>query len=110
MQLNYERCHFAFSFCALCSIIAFLLTVVVLLLPGVQAGVGGIIVSDHGARQADACVPAMEALPAVVRAAKGRVPVFVDSGIRTGGDVMRAIALGAKAVLLGRHILWCVAV
>jgi isopentenyl diphosphate isomerase/L-lactate dehydrogenase-like FMN-dependent dehydrogenase len=72
----------------------------------VKVGAAGVIVSDHGARQADNCVPALEALPSVVSAARGRLEVFVDSGIRTGGDVMRALALGANAVLLGRPILW----
>lgn len=69
-------------------------------------GVDGLIVSNHGGRQLDAAPSAIAALPAVVAAVDGRVPVFMDSGIRSGGDVARAIALGARAVFLGRPLLY----
>ena len=61
----------------------------------------GIIVSNHGGRQVDGAVAALAALPEVVAVA-GKMPVLFDSGIRTGADVVKALALGARAVLLGR--------
>jgi 4-hydroxymandelate oxidase len=69
-------------------------------------GAAGLIVSNHGGRQLDGAVSTAEALPEVVAAAEGRVPVLVDGGVRSGRDVLRALALGARAVLLGRPILW----
>jgi (S)-2-hydroxy-acid oxidase len=69
-------------------------------------GVSGIIVSNHGARQLDSVPATIEALPEVVDAVKGRCDVFLDGGVRTGGDVFKAMALGAKAVFIGRPILW----
>ena len=63
-----------------------------------DAGMDGIIVSNHGGRQVDGAVAALDALPGVVEAAGGRVPVLMDSGIRGGADVFRALALGARAV------------
>ncbi len=72
----------------------------------VAAGADGIVVSNHGGRQLDGCVPTAAALPEVVAAVAGRVPVLVDGGIRDGGDVLRALALGADAVLLGRPVGW----
>ncbi|GIV59905.1 MAG: oxidoreductase [Rhodothermaceae bacterium] len=65
-------------------------------------GVDGIIVSNHGGRQVDGAVAALDALPPVVEAVRGRVPVLFDSGIRRGADVVKALALGAQAVLVGR--------
>jgi len=70
------------------------------------SGVDGLIVSNHGGRQVDGAVAALDALPAVVRAVKGRVPVLFDSGIRRGTDAVKALALGARAVLLGRLYIW----
>jgi lactate 2-monooxygenase len=75
-----------------------------------EAGVDAIIVSNHGGRQVDGAVGALDALPAVVKEANGRVPVLFDSGIRRGSDVFKAVALGAKAVLLGRPYIWGLAV
>jgi lactate 2-monooxygenase len=67
-----------------------------------DAGMDGIIVSNHGGRQVDGAVAALDMLPQVAEAVAGRVPLLFDSGIRTGSDVIKAISLGAKAVLLGR--------
>ncbi len=69
-------------------------------------GVKGIIVSNHGGRQLDGVVPALDALPEVVDAVSGRCEVYMDGGIRRGTDVLKALALGAKAVLIGRPALW----
>jgi len=73
-------------------------------------GVDGIIVSNHGGRQVDGSIPALEALPYIVEVVEGRVPVLFDSGIRTGADAIKALALGADAVLLGRPIMWALAI
>jgi isopentenyl diphosphate isomerase/L-lactate dehydrogenase-like FMN-dependent dehydrogenase len=73
-------------------------------------GMDGLIVSNHGGRQVDGAVAAIDALPGVVRVVKGSVPVLFDSGIRRGADAFKALALGAKAVLLGRPYLWGLAV
>jgi lactate 2-monooxygenase len=67
-----------------------------------DAGVDGIVVSNHGGRQVDGAVAALDALPAVVDAVGDRMPVLLDSGVRTGADVVKAVALGAAAVLYGR--------
>ena len=69
-------------------------------------GVDGLIVSNHGGRQLDGAAALVEALPAVVEAVGGRVPVLVDGGIRRGADVVKALALGASAALIGRPQLW----
>jgi 4-hydroxymandelate oxidase len=69
-------------------------------------GVDGIVVSNHGGRQLDTTLPAIEALPDVVEAVAGRCEVYMDGGIRRGTDVLKALALGARAVLLGRPVLW----
>ncbi|MBT2211012.1 lactate 2-monooxygenase [Actinomadura sp. NEAU-AAG7] len=68
----------------------------------VEAGMDGVIVSNHGGRQVDGAVAALDALPAVVAAVGGRASVLFDSGVRTGADVVKALALGARAVLVGR--------
>jgi 4-hydroxymandelate oxidase len=72
----------------------------------VEAGVDAVIVSNHGGRQLDSAVATADALPEVVDAVAGRAPVLVDGGLRHGADVLKALALGAAAVLVGRPILW----
>ena len=67
-----------------------------------DAGVDGIVVSNHGGRQVDGAIATLDALPAVAAAVDGRVPVLLDSGVRTGADIFKALALGASAVLIGR--------
>jgi L-lactate dehydrogenase (cytochrome)/(S)-mandelate dehydrogenase len=76
----------------------------------VAEGVDGIVVSNHGGRQLDGAQATIEALPEVVAAVEGRIPVLIDGGIRRGSDVVKALALGATACLLGRPHLWAVAV
>jgi 4-hydroxymandelate oxidase len=72
----------------------------------VQAGVAGLIVSNHGARQLDTVPATIDVLPLVIDRIAGRVPVLVDGGIRRGTDVLKALALGASAVLIGRPYLY----
>ena len=72
----------------------------------VDAGIQGLVVSNHGGRQLDGAVGALDALPEVVAAVQGRIPILFDSGIRSGSDAVKALALGAKAVLLGRPWVW----
>jgi 4-hydroxymandelate oxidase len=72
----------------------------------VEHGADGIIVSNHGGRQLDCTLGTLEALPEVVNAVGGRVEVLMDGGVRRGTDVMKALALGARAVLVGRPLLW----
>jgi 4-hydroxymandelate oxidase len=74
-------------------------------LRAVDTGVAGVIVSNHGARNLDTLPATAEALPRVVEQLQGRLPVMVDGGIRRGTDVLKALALGAKAVLIGRPYL-----
>lgn len=76
----------------------------------VQAGVAGIIVSNHGARQLDYVLPTIVALEEVVAAVQHRIPVYFDGGIRCGTDVFKALALGAQAVLIGRPVIFGLAV
>jgi 4-hydroxymandelate oxidase len=71
-----------------------------------DAGADAVVVSNHGGRQLDGAVAAADALPAVVQAVAGRCTVLLDSGIRSGTDVLKALALGAEGVLLGRPVLW----
>ncbi|MCA8911997.1 MAG: alpha-hydroxy-acid oxidizing protein [Planctomycetes bacterium] len=75
-----------------------------------DAGCAGVIVSNHGGRQLDASIPSARALPEVVAAVDGHIPVLVDGGIEWGADILRSLALGAKAVLIGRPVLWGLAV
>lgn len=74
-----------------------------------EHGINGIIVSNHGGRQVDGSISALDALPGVVDAVNGELPVLMDSGIRGGADVFKAIALGAKAVCLGRPYVYALA-
>ena len=69
-----------------------------------EAGVDGIIVSNHGGRVLDNCLSGIEVLQDIVKAVDGRMKVFVDGGIRSGNDVFKALALGADGVLIGRSI------
>ena len=69
-------------------------------------GLDGVIVSNHGGRQIDGGMSTIDSLGGVVDAVDGRVPVLVDSGVRTGADVVKALALGARAVLVGRSFLY----
>ena len=72
----------------------------------IEHGMDGIVVSNHGGRQVDGAIGTMDALPGIVEAVAGRVPVVLDSGVRSGADVFRALALGAAAVGLGRPYVW----
>lgn len=76
----------------------------------VEEGVQGIVVSNHGGRQVDGSVAALDQLPAIVRAVGDNVSVWFDSGVRTGADVFKAVALGAEAVGLGRPYAYALAV
>lgn len=76
----------------------------------VERGVDGLIVSNHGGRQLDGAPASLDALPAVVQAVAGRIPVLLDGGVRRGADVAKALALGATACLIGRPLLWGLAV
>ncbi|HUQ61631.1 lactate 2-monooxygenase [Lentzea sp.] len=68
----------------------------------VESGMDGVVVSNHGGRQVDGAVGSLDALPSIVEAVGEQVDVLFDSGIRTGADVVKALALGAKAVMVGR--------
>ncbi|MEN9938242.1 MAG: hypothetical protein RLZZ387_4821 [Chloroflexota bacterium] len=72
----------------------------------VDHGADGVVVSNHGGRQVDGTLASIEALPDVVDAVAGRAAVLLDSGVRRGTDVLKALALGAQAVLIGRPCLW----
>ena len=72
----------------------------------VKHGVDAIIVSNHGGRQLNGAIASARALPAVVQAVNGAIPVLLDGGIRRGSDIFKAVALGASAVLIGRPHLW----
>jgi L-lactate dehydrogenase (cytochrome)/(S)-mandelate dehydrogenase len=73
-------------------------------------GIDAVVVSNHGGRQLDGAAASIEALPGVVAAVAGRIPVLVDGGVRRGVDVVRALALGARLCLIGRPQLWGLAV
>ncbi|XP_029292970.1 2-Hydroxyacid oxidase 1 [Cottoperca gobio] len=72
----------------------------------VNYGVDGVLVSNHGARQLDGVPATLDVLEEVVRAVQGRCDVYMDGGVRRGSDVLKALALGAKAVFIGRPVLW----
>lgn len=76
----------------------------------VDMGARGVVVSNHGGRQLDTSPATIDALPRVVEAVAGRAEVYVDGGVRRGIDVVKALALGARAVLVGRPVLWGLAV
>ncbi len=73
---------------------------------GVESGVAGLVVSNHGGRQLDTVAATIEVLPEVVAAVANRCEVYLDGGIRRGTDVLKALALGARAVFVGRPVLW----
>ena len=73
-------------------------------------GASAVIVSNHGGRQLDGAIPPALALPDIIDAVGDRIEVFVDGGVRNGVDVLRALALGARAVLIGRPYLWALAI
>ncbi|HEY2891842.1 MAG TPA: alpha-hydroxy acid oxidase, partial [Dongiaceae bacterium] len=73
-------------------------------------GIDGIVVSNHGGRQLDGASASLDALPAIAEAVGGRIPVLLDGGVRRGGDVVKAIALGASACLIARPQLFGLAV
>ncbi len=72
----------------------------------VEHGVDGIVVSNHGGRVLDYATPTLVSLPGIVDAVDGRLAVLIDSGFRTGADVLKALAMGADGVLIGRPVLW----
>lgn len=76
----------------------------------VEHGASGVVVSNHGGRQLDTSVATVDALPSVAAAVEGRIPVLLDGGVRRGTDVLKAVALGASAVAVGRPVLWGLAV
>ncbi len=76
----------------------------------VEHGAAGIVVSNHGGRQLDGVPAAIDALPEIVAEVGGEIEIYLDSGVRRGTDVLKALALGAKAVLIGRPFLWGLAV
>ena len=76
----------------------------------VEHGMDGIVVSNHGGRQVDGAIGSLDALPPVVDAIAGRMPVLFDSGIRSGADIFKALCLGASAVLLGRPYVYGLAI
>jgi (S)-2-hydroxy-acid oxidase/4-hydroxymandelate oxidase len=78
--------------------------------PALDLGIAGIVLSNHGGRQLDTTMSTIAILPEIAAAVSGRVPLLVDSGFRRGTDVLKAVALGADAVLLGRPVVWALAV
>ncbi|GIW71923.1 MAG: alpha-hydroxy-acid oxidizing enzyme [Planctomycetota bacterium] len=76
----------------------------------VEHGARAVVVSNHGGRQLDTAPATAEALPAIARAVGDRAEIYVDGGVRRGTDVLKALALGARAVLIGRPVLWGLAV
>ncbi len=76
----------------------------------IEHGAAGVVVSNHGGRQLDTAPATIDVLPEIVAAVDGRIPVLLDGGIRRGTDVVKALALGAQAVAVGRPVLWGLAV
>jgi lactate 2-monooxygenase len=76
----------------------------------VAEGMNGVIVSNHGGRQVDGSIATLEALPGVVEAVDGQIPVLLDSGVRGGADIFKALALGARAVLIGRPYVYALGI
>ena len=72
----------------------------------IEKGIDGIIVSNHGGRQLDGVIASIDALPEIVEVVKGQIPVLFDSGVRRGSDAVKALALGATAVCIGRPFVW----
>jgi 4-hydroxymandelate oxidase len=72
----------------------------------VEHGVDGLLVSNHGGRQLNGALATLDALPAIVAAVAGRLPILLDGGLRRGTDVLIALALGASAVAIGRPVVW----
>jgi 4-hydroxymandelate oxidase len=72
----------------------------------VDVGIDGIVVSNHGGRVEDGVSATIEVLPEIVEAVAGRIPVLVDSGFRRGSDIVKALAIGAQGVCIGRPYLW----
>ncbi|MDO8414585.1 MAG: alpha-hydroxy acid oxidase [Agitococcus sp.] len=75
----------------------------------ISVGVAGIVVSNHGGRILDGVLPSLAALPDIIKTVNGRVPVLLDGGMRRGGDVFKALALGASAVFIGRPYIYALA-
>lgn len=75
----------------------------------IDHGVDGVVISNHGGRQLDGGIGTLDALPSMVDAVDGRIPLLIDSGVRHGADVIKALALGAKGVLLGRPYAYAMA-
>ncbi|MBP6985230.1 MAG: alpha-hydroxy-acid oxidizing protein [Alphaproteobacteria bacterium] len=76
----------------------------------VKYGMDALVVSNHGGRQLSSAIPSLDALPDVIEAVNGKIPVFMDSGIRGGSDIFKALALGAHAVFIGRPYLFALAI
>jgi isopentenyl diphosphate isomerase/L-lactate dehydrogenase-like FMN-dependent dehydrogenase len=72
----------------------------------VKSGAAGVVVSNHGGRQLDGAPPTIDALRSIAEAVGGQTEIFLDGGVRRGTDIVKALALGARAVLVGRPILW----
>jgi isopentenyl diphosphate isomerase/L-lactate dehydrogenase-like FMN-dependent dehydrogenase len=75
-----------------------------------ENGVDGLLVSNHGGRQIDTTLSSIETLPEIALAVQGKMELYLDSGIRSGSDILKALALGAKAVFIGRPLFWGLAI
>jgi lactate 2-monooxygenase len=76
----------------------------------IDHGIDGIVVSNHGGRQVDGSIASLDALPPIVDVVNGRIPVLLDSGVRSGADIFKALALGATAVCIGRPYVYGLAI